>query len=72
MDRYHELGNKEDVVQGNLFFSHDGILRGLNFQNPQHQGKHVSVLRDEVFDVAVDIRKGSPTFEQLGKCGSVV
>ena len=39
-----------------------GILRGLHFQNPDQQGKLVYVLEGEVFDVAVDIRVGSPTF----------
>jgi dTDP-4-dehydrorhamnose 3,5-epimerase len=38
------------------------VLRGLHFQNPNPQGKLVSALRGEVFDVAVDIRLGSPTF----------
>lgn len=49
-------------VQDNLSLSAHGVLRGLHFQNPQPQGKLVSVLRGEVFDVAVDIRTGSPTF----------
>jgi dTDP-4-dehydrorhamnose 3,5-epimerase len=42
--------------------SRRGTLRGLHFQNPQSQGKLVSVLQGEVFDAAVDIRRSSPTF----------
>lgn len=60
--RYEELGIPNRFVQDNLSFSAHGVLRGLHFQNPQPQGKLVSVLRGEVFDVAVDIRTGSPTF----------
>ena len=60
--RYAEAGLPESFVQDNLSFSRRGVLRGLHFQNPQPQGKLVSVLQGEVFDVAVDIRVGSPTF----------
>ena len=60
--RYGEAGLPESFVQDNLSFSRRGVLRGLHFQNPQPQGKLVSVLQGEVFDVAVDIRVGSPTF----------
>ncbi len=63
--RYEELGipaAKLRFVQDNLSFSARGVLRGLHFQNPQPQGKLVWVLQGEVFDVAVDIRVGSPTF----------
>ena len=60
--RYEELGIPNNFVQDNLSFSAHGVLRGLHFQNPRAQGKLVSVLRGEVFDVAVDIRTGSPTF----------
>jgi dTDP-4-dehydrorhamnose 3,5-epimerase len=60
--RYQEIGIDVDFVQDNLSFSRHGVLRGLHFQNPQAQGKLVYVLQGEVFDVAVDIRKGSPTF----------
>ena len=60
--RYREAGIPNRFVQDNLSFSGHGVLRGLHFQNPQPQGKLVSVLRGEVFDVAVDIRTGSPTF----------
>jgi dTDP-4-dehydrorhamnose 3,5-epimerase len=60
--RYEEAGLPGRFVQDNLSYSAYGVLRGLHFQNPQPQGKLVSVLRGEVFDVAVDIRRGSPTF----------
>ncbi|CAA9382368.1 MAG: dTDP-4-dehydrorhamnose 3,5-epimerase [uncultured Rubrobacteraceae bacterium] len=60
--RYEEFGIPNHFVQDNLSFSAHGVLRGLHFQFPQPQGKLVSVLRGEVFDVAVDIRTGSPTF----------
>ncbi len=60
--RYEEAGLPGRFVQDNLSYSARGVLRGLHYQNPQPQGKLVSVLRGEVFDVAVDIRVGSPTF----------
>jgi len=61
-DRYAEAGLPTNFVQDNLSRSRKGVLRGLHFQNPSPQGKLVSVLQGEVFDVAVDIRSGSPTF----------
>ena len=60
--RYEELGLPAVFVQDNISFSQKGVLRGLHFQNPNAQGKLVYVLQGEVFDVAVDIRIGSPTF----------
>jgi dTDP-4-dehydrorhamnose 3,5-epimerase len=60
--RYEEIGIRENFVQDNLSFSTRGVLRGLHYQNPNTQGKLVSVIDGEVFDVAVDIRVGSPTF----------
>ena len=58
-------GISDRFVQDNLSHSARGVLRGLHYQiHPQAQGKLVSVLRGEVYDVAVDIRKGSPTFGQ--------
>ena len=60
--RYEEAGLPSRFVQDNLSFSAKGVLRGLHFQNPDQQGKLVQVLQGEVFDVAVDIRVGSPTF----------
>ena len=60
--RYEDAGLPTRFVQDNLSFSIRGVLRGLHFQNPDQQGKLVHVLEGEVFDVAVDIRAGSPTF----------
>lgn len=51
-----------DFVQGNVSSSSRGVLRGLHYQWPKPQGKYVSVIEGEVWDVAVDIRRGSPTF----------
>jgi len=60
--RYAEHGIAEDLVQDNLSFSRRGVLRGLHLQWPYPQGKLVQVFKGEVFDVAVDLRRGSPTF----------
>jgi dTDP-4-dehydrorhamnose 3,5-epimerase len=60
--RYREAGIAGPFVQDNVSFSRRGILRGLHFQNPSAQGKLMSVLEGEVFDVAVDLRRSSPTF----------
>jgi dTDP-4-dehydrorhamnose 3,5-epimerase len=60
--RYAEFGILEGFVQDNLSRSVKGVLRGLHYQNPNGQGKLVSVAHGEVFDVAVDIRLDSPTF----------
>ena len=60
--RYAEAGIPVDFVQDNISFSQRGVLRGLHFQKPNTQGKLVYVLHGEVFDVAVDIRVGSPHF----------
>ena len=62
--RYAEHGMVMDAVQGNVSRSAFGVLRGLHYQWPNPQAKLVSVLEGEVFDVAVDIRRGSPTFGQ--------
>jgi dTDP-4-dehydrorhamnose 3,5-epimerase len=61
-ERYQEAGIKLDFVQDNLSRSSRGILRGLHLQHPNDQGKLVYVLAGEVFDVAVDVRVGSPNF----------
>lgn len=62
--RYAAAGLPASFVQDNLSLSKQGTLRGLHFQHPHAQGKLVFVLQGEVFDVAVDIRNGSPTFGQ--------
>ncbi|MCP4613402.1 MAG: dTDP-4-dehydrorhamnose 3,5-epimerase [Planctomycetes bacterium] len=62
--RYEKAGIKGPFVQDNISFSKKGVLRGLHFQYPQSQGKLIQVLSGEVVDVAVDIRKDSPTFGQ--------
>lgn len=49
-------------VQDNVSVSRKGVLRGLHLQHPHAQGKLVSALRGSVFDVAVDVRRGSPNF----------
>jgi len=61
-ERYAQHGIPEHLVQDNLSYSRRGVLRGLHVQWPHAQGKLVQVFRGEVFDVAVDIRRGSPTF----------
>jgi len=60
--RYENDGIQGPFVQDNVSFSKKGVLRGLHFQYPQSQGKLVQVLSGQVVDVAVDIRRGSPTF----------
>ncbi len=62
-DLFKEAGIPTNFVQDNMSSSRKGVLRGLHFQkDPYSQGKLVRVVRGEVFDVAVDLRKGSPYF----------
>jgi dTDP-4-dehydrorhamnose 3,5-epimerase len=64
-DRYREADIPGPFVQDNLSFSQRGVLRGLHLQWPGHvQGKLVSVVQGAVWDVAVDVRRGSPTLGQ--------
>ena len=63
-DRFRQHGIDFTVAQSNMSRSAQGVLRGLHYQWPKPQGKFVSVLEGEVWDVAVDIRRGSPTFGQ--------
>ncbi|BAO43063.1 dTDP-4-dehydrorhamnose 3,5-epimerase [Thiolapillus brandeum] len=60
--RYAEAGIRGPFVQDNMAHSRHGILRGLHLQHPHAQGKLVQVVLGEVFDVAVDVRRGSPHF----------
>lgn len=62
LDKLAEHGLRPNFVQGNVSSSVRGALRGLHYQWPKPQGKYVSVIDGEVWDVAVDIRRGSPTF----------
>ena len=62
-ERYKAAGIDADFVQDNESFSSKGVVRGLHWQAaPYTQAKLVRVVRGAVWDVAVDIRKGSPTF----------
>lgn len=61
-ERYAAHGIPGAMVQDNLSYSRRGVLRGLHLQWPHPQGKLVQVFAGEVFDVAVDVRRGSPTF----------
>ncbi len=60
---FEKAGLHLNFVQDNQSLSQKGVLRGLHFQNPPHaQGKLVRVIKGAVYDVAVDIRKNSPTY----------
>lgn len=69
-DTFEKAGISLPFVQDNHSRSSRGILRGLHYQLIQPQGKLVRVTFGEVFDVAVDIRRGSPTFGQW--CGAIL
>src|ERR1700693_4911620 len=57
-----EMGITGPFVQDNQSFSHKGVVRGLHYQIKQPQGKLIRCLSGEIFDVAVDLRRNSPTF----------
>lgn len=60
---FEKMGLNLNFVQDNQSLSQKGVLRGLHFQNPPYaQGKLVRVITGSVYDVAVDIRKNSPTY----------
>ncbi|MGO4260117.1 dTDP-4-dehydrorhamnose 3,5-epimerase [Lysobacter sp. TAB13] len=61
-DKLAKAGLDLSFAQGNVSSSARGVLRGLHYQWPKPQGKLVSVIEGEVWDVAVDIRRGSPHF----------
>ena len=60
--RYEAAGLPGGFIQDNVSRSRKGVLRGLHYQKPFAQGKLLSVFEGEIFDVAVDIRRGSPDF----------
>jgi dTDP-4-dehydrorhamnose 3,5-epimerase len=62
--KYAQAGIRATFVQDNHSRSSRGTLRGLHFQDARPQGKLVRVVEGEVYDVAVDIRRGSPTFAE--------
>ncbi len=61
-ERYQAIGISARFVQDNFSHSVRGTLRGLHFQEPHAQGKLVQVLSGAVYDVVVDVRRGSPRF----------
>lgn len=61
-DKFIEAGIRETFVQENHSGSRRGVLRGLHYQIKHAQGKLVRVVSGEVYDIAVDIRRSSPTF----------
>jgi dTDP-4-dehydrorhamnose 3,5-epimerase len=63
-EHFDEAGLTMTFVQDNESKSSKGVLRGLHFQTQNTQGKLVRVTKGSVFDVAVDLRKGSPTYGQ--------
>ena len=62
--KYSEMGIDRTFVQDNLSHSVRGSLRGLHYQLPRAQAKLILAVEGTIFDVAVDIRRGSPTFGQ--------
>jgi dTDP-4-dehydrorhamnose 3,5-epimerase len=68
-ERYAAAGICEDFTQDNLSVSHAGVLRGLHLQGRGHeQAKLITAVRGAVFDVAVDVRRGSPHFGRWVGC----
>jgi dTDP-4-dehydrorhamnose 3,5-epimerase len=63
-DRYREVGIPGPFVQENHSRSRKGVIRGIHYQLKHPQGKLVRISHGEVYDVAVDLRRGSPTFGQ--------
>ncbi len=62
--RYEEIGIPAKFIQDNHSYSRQGVLRGMHYQIRKAQGKLVYVVAGEIFDVAVDIRRSSPTLGQ--------
>jgi len=64
-ERFREHGLPSEFVQDNHSRSRPGVLRGLHYQHTPAQGKLVGVTRGRIWDVAVDVRPGSPTFGKM-------
>lgn len=62
--KLEELGIVRDFVQDNISFSNRGVLRGLHYQLGMGQAKLVKVIQGRILDVAVDVRRGSPSFSR--------
>jgi dTDP-4-dehydrorhamnose 3,5-epimerase len=60
--RYAQAGLEFSSVQDNVSSSRAGVLRGMHFQEPNPQGKLITVLQGTIFDAVVDVRLGSPAF----------
>jgi dTDP-4-dehydrorhamnose 3,5-epimerase len=67
-DQWAALGIHDDFVQDNYSRSRRGVVRGIHFQLPPGQAKLVRCSRGAIFDVVVDLRRGSPTFAQWESC----
>jgi len=63
-ERFRDIGITDEFVQDNHSRSKKNVVRGLHYQEPNGQGKLVRCARGAIFDVAVDVREGSPTFGQ--------
>lgn len=61
-ERFAAAGIARRFVQDNVSFSKKGVLRGMHYQHPRAQGKLIFVLEGEIYDVSVDVRRGSATF----------
>ena len=61
-NEFATIGMKMQFVQDNLVTSTKGVLRGMHFQHPHPQGKLIRAIKGKIYDVAVDLRKDSPTF----------
>jgi dTDP-4-dehydrorhamnose 3,5-epimerase len=61
---FPDLGISDHFVQDNHSSSKKGVLRGLHYQSKQVQGKLVRAIRGRIYDVAVDLRRSSPTFKK--------
>ncbi|MDC0891140.1 dTDP-4-dehydrorhamnose 3,5-epimerase [Gammaproteobacteria bacterium] len=63
-DFFNATNCNVEFVQDNVSFSHKGVIRGLHFQNPNPQGKLIRVISGTIYDLAVDLRRGSKNFGQ--------